>query len=99
MTRERQSEYRLRRRVQFHKVDGAGLVHFSCFFRDMEEAEHAFEFHKPLRFEDEFDVHIRITEIGEKTIRYACDVMRADLRIATGTMAIASRFAPAAQGG
>ena len=45
------------------------------------------------------EYRLRITEIGEKTIRYACDVMRADLRIATGTMAIASRFAPAAQGG
>ena len=29
------------RRVQFHETDAAGLVHFSCFFRYMEEAEHA----------------------------------------------------------
>jgi YbgC/YbaW family acyl-CoA thioester hydrolase len=35
------SEYRLRRRVQFHETDGAGIVHFSWFFRYMEEAEHA----------------------------------------------------------
>jgi YbgC/YbaW family acyl-CoA thioester hydrolase len=35
------SEHRLRRRVQFHETDAAGLVHFSCFFRYMEEAEHA----------------------------------------------------------
>ena len=29
------------RRVQFHETDLAGLVHFSIFFRYMEEAEHA----------------------------------------------------------
>ena len=40
-TSSRWSEYRHRRRVQFHEVDGAGIVHFSWFFRYMEEAEHA----------------------------------------------------------
>jgi YbgC/YbaW family acyl-CoA thioester hydrolase len=35
------SEYRLTRRVLFHETDMAGVVHFSCFFRYMEEAEHA----------------------------------------------------------
>lgn len=30
-----------RRRVQFAETDAAGLVHFSVFFRYMEEAEHA----------------------------------------------------------
>ena len=34
-------EYRLRRRVHFYETDAAGLVHFSWFFRYMEEAEHA----------------------------------------------------------
>ena len=76
----RWSEYRYRRRVQFHEMDAAGIVHFSWFFRYMEEAEHAlwraaglsiappgsdigfprvaasFDYHRPLRFEDEFDV-------------------------------------------
>ena len=37
----RTSECRLRRRVQFYEVDGAGIVHFSWFFRYMEEAEYA----------------------------------------------------------
>jgi YbgC/YbaW family acyl-CoA thioester hydrolase len=37
----RTSQCRLRRRVQFYEVDGAGIVHFSWFFRYMEEAEHA----------------------------------------------------------
>lgn len=41
MTSTRKSEYRLRRRVQFYEADPAGIVHFSCFFRYMEEAEHA----------------------------------------------------------
>ncbi len=77
------SEYRLKRRVQFYETDMAGIVHFSWFFRYLEEAEHAmwreaglsiaggggiawprvdasFEFHRPLRFEDEFEVHLRI---------------------------------------
>ena len=35
------SAYRLTRRVQFHETDAAGIVHFSWFFRYMEEAEHA----------------------------------------------------------
>ena len=33
--------HRLRRRVQFHETDVAGIVHFSWFYRYMEEAEHA----------------------------------------------------------
>lgn len=35
------SEYRLTRRVQFYETDAAGIVHFSWFYRYMEEAEHA----------------------------------------------------------
>src|SRR5688572_25106176 len=35
------SEYRLRRRVLFYEADLAGIVHFSWYFRYMEEAEHA----------------------------------------------------------
>lgn len=113
MTSPRTSEYRLRRRVQFHEVDAAGIVHFSWFFRYMEEAEHAmwrqaglsispagaeiafprvstsFDYHRPLRFEEEFDVHIRIAAIAEKTMRYACVVTRGETRIASGAMTIA----------
>jgi acyl-CoA thioester hydrolase len=33
--------FRYTRRVHFHETDLAGIVHFSCFFRYMEEAEHA----------------------------------------------------------
>ena len=35
------TEFRLQRRVQFYETDAAGIVHFSWFFRYLEEAEHA----------------------------------------------------------
>ncbi|MBI4264038.1 MAG: acyl-CoA thioesterase [Acidobacteria bacterium] len=41
MPTSRCSQYRLRRRVHFYEVDSAGIVHFSWYFRYMEEAEHA----------------------------------------------------------
>jgi YbgC/YbaW family acyl-CoA thioester hydrolase len=106
------SEHRLRRRVQFHETDAAGLVHFTSFFKYMEEAEHAlwraaglsiapagalfgfprraasFEYHRPLRFEDEFEAHIRITAMDERTIRYRCVLSRDGEKVATGELAI-----------
>jgi 4-hydroxybenzoyl-CoA thioesterase/acyl-CoA thioester hydrolase len=113
MTSARTSEYRLRRRVQFYEADPAGIVHFSWFFRYMEEAEHAlwraaglsiappgadiafarvaasFDYQNPLRFDEEFDVHIRITALTTRSIRYACEVTRDGTPIASGTMAVA----------
>ena len=107
------SEYRLRRRVQFYETDAAGIVHFSWFFRYMEEAEHAlwreaglsiappdaeigwprvaasFDYHRVLRFEQEFDVWLRVAEITKKTIRYTCHLADGDTRIATGSLTIA----------
>jgi YbgC/YbaW family acyl-CoA thioester hydrolase len=107
------SEHTIRRRVQFSETDAAGIVHFSCFFRYMEDAEHAmwreaglsihppdspigwprvgtsFEFHRPLRFEQEFDVTIRVVELTNRTIGYACDITQNDRKVATGTMKIA----------
>ena len=35
-------EFRIERRVEFVDTDSAGIVHFSNFFRFMEETEHAF---------------------------------------------------------
>lgn len=35
------SQYAYRRRVQFSETDMAGIVHFSNYYRYMEEAEHA----------------------------------------------------------
>ena len=113
MTTARTSEFRLRRRVQFYEADPAGIVHFSWFFRYMEEAEHglwraaglriappdaeivfprvaaSFDFQNPLRFDDEFEVHIRIAAISARSIRYACDVTRDATPIASGTMTVA----------
>ncbi len=112
MAAPRLSEYRLRRRVNFYEVDSAGMVHFSNYFRYMEEAEHAlwraaglsimppdatvgwarvgasFDYHAPLRFEEEFDVLIRVARIGGRSIRYECAISRGDVRIATGTMTV-----------
>ncbi len=112
VTPARVSQYRLRRRVQFHEADPAGIVHFSWFFRYMEEAEHAlwrkaglsiappgaeigfprvsaaFDYHLPLRFEEEFAVTIRVAAMTRKTIQYACLVTRGDARIATGTLTV-----------
>ena len=107
------SEYTFRRRVQFYETDVAGIVHFSWFFRYMEEAEHAlwreaglsihppdsdigwprvasaFEFYRPLRFEDEFDVHLRVAEMTKKTIRYECTLTKNGEKLASGSMTIA----------
>jgi acyl-CoA thioester hydrolase len=107
------SEYRHRRRVNFYETDAAGIVHFSWFFRYMEEAEHAlwreagisiaapgsevgwprvsaaFNYYRPLRFEEEFDVWLRIAEISEKKIRYICELSSGGAKVAVGTMTTA----------
>ena len=41
MSSDRCSKYVLHRRVNFAEVDSVGIVHFSHYFRYMEEAEHA----------------------------------------------------------
>jgi acyl-CoA thioester hydrolase len=106
------SEFTLRRRVMFHETDSAGIVHFSNYFRYMEEAEHAlwraagisvaarganvglprvsaaFDYHRPLKFEDEFDARIRIVSIREKSMRYVCVLTLGGERIATGTITV-----------
>ena len=108
----RWSEHTLRRRVHFYELDSAGIVHFSTYFRYMEEAEHAlwraaglsiappgspvgfprvgaaFEYRRPLRFEDEFDVRIRIVSLTDKAIRYVCDLTQDGQNVATGTMTV-----------
>jgi YbgC/YbaW family acyl-CoA thioester hydrolase len=106
------SEHRYARRVQFSEVDSAHIVHFSQYFRYMEEAEHAmwratgtsihplgatagyarvaasFEYHAPLRFEDEFEVVIRVEKMTTRTMTYRALVMKGDARIATGVMTV-----------
>ena len=106
------SEFVYRRRVQFPETDASGIVHFTNFFRYVEEAEHAmwraagltvydrtreitwprvaasFEFKKPLRFEDEFDVRLRIAEIASKSIRYDAVLTKDGENLAIGSLTI-----------
>ena len=106
------SEYRLKRRVAFYETDMAGMVHFSWFFRYMEEAEHALwreaglsiaprhsvygfprvaaacEFRRPVRFEDELEICLRVAAITTRTIRYTCTMTRAGEAVADGTMTV-----------
>jgi YbgC/YbaW family acyl-CoA thioester hydrolase len=106
------SEHVYRRRVQFPETDASGIVHFTNFFKYVEEAEHSmwraagqsiaqpqtgigwprvaasFEFRKPLRFEDEFDVHIRVAEKTRKTIRYSAELRKDGEVHATGSLTI-----------
>ena len=106
------SEFVYRRRVQFPETDASGIVHFTNYFKYVEEAEHAmwraagvsihqhergigwprvaasFEFRKPLRFEDEFDVHIRVAGKTAKTIRYAATLRRNGDVYAEGSLTI-----------
>ena len=93
-------EFKLKRMVEFHETDLAGIVHFSNFFRYMENAEHAFfrslgllihesepvapgepvlgwprvhaecDYMRPLRFEDEFEVHVRVLEVKNRALVY-----------------------------
>lgn len=103
----------MKRRVQFYETDAAGVVHFTSFFRYMEEAEHAmwrelglsiapegspigwpriaasFEYYRPLRFEQEFEVTIRVTAISSRTIDYTCEIACDGSRIAAGALQIA----------
>ena len=107
------SEFRLTRRVQFHETDAAGIVHFSVFFRYMEEAEHAmwraaglsisapgapvgfprvatsFDFLRPLRFEDEFEVRLRVTGKTPKTLSYSATIAKDGTTLARGALTIA----------
>ena len=102
----------LRRRVQFYETDAAGIVHFSNFFRYMEEAEHAlwrengvsivpaepthgwprvaasFDYKRPLRFEDEFEVHLTVTKISTRSLTYGCRLVCRGETVADGSMTI-----------
>ena len=106
-------ELTLRRRVQFSETDAAGIVHFSNFFRYLEDVEHELwrraglsihpenspigwprvaascEYHRALKFEQEFEVSVQITEITRRTISYTGRITRGDEPIATGKWKIA----------
>ena len=105
-------EFSILRRVQFAETDMAGVVHFSYYFRMMEEVEHAFfralglsvvmthealeigwprvsascEYFGPLRFEDEVELVMRVTKVGEKSFNYEVDFLWEGRRVALGKM-------------
>ena len=47
------------------------------------------EFHRPLKFEQEFTVVVRIAEMTTRTIEYAGEIIRNDQRVATAKWKIA----------
>jgi acyl-CoA thioesterase FadM len=50
--------------------------------------EAGFAYHRALRFEDEFEIHIRVTAVEEQKIRYLCVLHRDGKKIATGNLTI-----------
>ncbi|MFH1109222.1 MAG: thioesterase family protein [Planctomycetota bacterium] len=104
------AEFTMRRRVQFAETDMAGVLHFSNYFRYMEEIEHAFwrslqltvflrdadprlswprvavscEYFVPLRFEDELEMALRLTKVGDKSLNYEVEFRRDGERCAVG---------------
>ena len=110
-------EYKTRYRVEFAETDMAGIVHFSQYFKYMEEAEHEFwrslgfsvhqesgddvigwprvsadcEYLAPLRFEDEFEVHLQVLEKNEKSLRFGFEMNAISpemVRIARGHISV-----------
>ena len=47
------------------------------------------EFHRPLKFEQEFEISVRISDMTKRTITYAGEITRNGERIATATWKIA----------
>ena len=106
------AQHSIKRRIQFSETDLAGVVHFSNYFRMMEEVEHAFfrslgmsvvmthealeigwprvsaacEYFGPLRFEDEVELVMRVTKVGEKSFNYEVDFLWEGRRVALGKM-------------
>ena len=103
-------EFSITRRVQFSETDLAGIVHFSNFFKMMEEVEHAFfrsvglsvsmqhddihvgwprvsascEFFGPVKFEEEIELKMRLTRVGEKSLSYEVEFLAGGKRVALG---------------
>lgn len=62
-------EFKLIRNVEFAETDMAGIMHFSNFFRLMEETEHAFFRSLGISVHQEFDNHI----IGWPRVSATCE--------------------------
>jgi len=116
----------MKRRASFSETDAAGIVHFSNFFRYMEDAEHAMlrslglsvhrdkgdeqagfprvsaqcDYRRPLRFEDEFEIHASVTAKTDKSVTYGFSFTKygEDQPIATGSMKVVYAVKTAAGG-
>lgn len=106
------AHHSIKRRIQFHDTDMAGVVHFSNYFRMMEEVEHAFfrslglsivmthealeigwprvaascEYFGPLKFEDEVELIMSVTKVGEKSFNYEVEFQWEGRKVALGKM-------------
>jgi acyl-CoA thioester hydrolase len=106
------AHHSIKRRIQFHDTDMAGVVHFANYFRMMEEVEHAFfralglsivmthealeigwprvaascEYFGPLKFEDEVELIMRVTKVGEKSFNYEVEFQWEGRKVALGKM-------------
>ena len=55
----------------------------------------AFDFRSPLRFEDEFEVIVRLADVRARSLRYEHSIVRGETLIGTGTMtSVAVRHTP-----
>jgi YbgC/YbaW family acyl-CoA thioester hydrolase len=46
----------------------------------------AFDYKSPLRFEDEFEVTVRLGAVTQRSLQYTCTITRGDMLVGTGTM-------------
>jgi YbgC/YbaW family acyl-CoA thioester hydrolase len=114
-------EYKHLRMVEFADTDMAGIVHFTRYFRYVEEAEHAFlrslglsvhsaqegfslgfprisvrcEYLRPVRFEDELEIHIWVRRKGRRSLTYHFTISSGGESVARGeVVAICCRCFP-----
>ncbi|TWT45937.1 1,4-dihydroxy-2-naphthoyl-CoA hydrolase [Phycisphaerae bacterium RAS1] len=116
-----ESCFNITRRVAFSETDLAGVMHFSNYYRWMEDIEHAFwrslgmsivqdahavegaiswprvatrcEYDGPARFEDEIDLSLRVTRVGQKSYTFQVEFSRAGQRLALAeTTAVCARM-------
>ena len=57
-------EFKFVRTIEFSETDMAGIVHF------WPRVHTSFDFKKPLRFEDEIEIHLLVSELRSKSITY-----------------------------
>jgi acyl-CoA thioester hydrolase len=75
-----EAEHAMWREAGFSIAEGSGI--------GWPRIEASFEYHRPLRFEDEFEIHLRIVGKDARTIRYEGVITKDGARVATGRIAI-----------